>query len=198
MPKFVVGIDEAGRGPLAGPVSVGAVAVPSDFDLSLLKGVRDSKQLSGDEREEWFQKLPLLQEHGLMWNVQFSSAHMIDTNGIVRAIRDALYRALEALELDPRTVHILLDGSLYAPKEYVFQRTIIKGDQTEPLISLASIAAKVERDRHMIKLAKKYPLYKFDVHKGYGTKLHREALMQFGPCHIHRRTFCKLDEVRKK
>lgn len=195
MNKFLIGIDEAGRGPLAGPVAVGVVLLPPMFDMRLLRGVRDSKQMSELGREIWFERLRVLEEkHGVAWSVQFASARYIDAHGIVPAVRAAMARALRALEPDPRKVQILLDGSLKAPARFAYQKTIIGGDASEPVISLASVAAKVRRDRLMRRLAVRYPEYGFEEHKGYGTKKHYEALTKFGLCDMHRRTFCKLEE----
>lgn len=197
--RYLIGIDEAGRGPLAGPVSVGAVIVPEDFDTALMHGVRDSKQLSPKARETCFAILSELQEHGdLRFAVEFSSALLIDKHGIVPAIRSALARCLVKLEARPEDCTILLDGSLYAPVEYISQKTIIRGDQTEPLISAASIAAKVLRDRYMTEMSEKYPAYHFDIHKGYGTKSHRELIKENGFCDLHRTSFCTrlFDEKR--
>ncbi len=194
MKKYLVGIDEVGRGPLAGPVAVGVVVAPYRFDLGLLEGVRDSKKMSELGREIWYEKLRILEaEYGLRHIVQFSSAHFIDTHGIVPAIRAAVTRALRLLEVDPASSHVLLDGALRAPARFVSQETIIRGDETEPLISLASIAAKVKRDRLMRMLAIRYPEYGFEIHKGYGTKMHREVLMKQGLSVIHRKTFCGID-----
>lgn len=175
---------------MAGPVAVGAVAVPRHFDFALLAGVRDSKQMSELGREIWFEKLRILeQEEGLRYAVVFSSAHYIDAKGIVPAVQVALARALRSLEASAETSRILLDGSLKAPARFIFQQTIIRGDETEPLISLASIAAKVRRDRLMRRLAMRYPEYGFETHKGYGTKAHYGALKKHGPSAIHRRSF---------
>lgn len=191
MSRYLVGIDEAGRGPLAGPVAVGVVVVPDRFNFLLLQGIRDSKQMKELGREIWYEKLRVLEvEHGLRHRVQFSSARYIDTHGIVPAVRDAIARALRALEVRPEESHIILDGALRAPRRFLYQKTIIGGDESEPLIALASIAAKVRRDRLMRQLALRYPEYGFEVHKGYGTKKHREALVQYGLSDIHRRSFC--------
>jgi ribonuclease HII len=189
--RYVIGIDEAGRGPLAGPVAVGAVMVPEDFDWSLIEGVKDSKQLRPQIREELFEKLQSLERRGkLRYAVRFSSSQSIDRIGIVRSIRRALVCALEALEPDPAVCTVLLDGSLYAPRQFVDQRTIIRGDQSEPVIGLASIAAKVLRDRRMEKLALEYPSWGFDIHKGYGTLEHRRAISAHGLSDLHRASFC--------
>ena len=158
--------------------------------MRLLDGVRDSKQMSELGREIWFEKLRILEQtEGLRYVVVFSSAHYIDVRGIVPAVRAALARALRFLEARAETSSILLDGSLKAPARFVLQKTIIRGDETEPLISLASIAAKVRRDHRMIRLAKRFPEYGFDIHKGYGTKLHYEMLRLHGLSPIHRQSF---------
>jgi ribonuclease HII len=199
MKRLLLGVDESGRGPLAGPVAIGVVAVPPIFDFNLIEGVRDSKQMTELGREIWFEKLRVLaEERVLRYTVVFSSARMIDTRGIAPAVRTAIARALRELEVSPEEADILLDGALRAPRRYMYQKTIIGGDESEPLIALASIAAKVKRDRLMRRLALRYPEYGFDIHKGYGTKKHREALIKHGLCDIHRRTFCRVDEVVKK
>jgi ribonuclease HII len=121
-----------------------------DFDLSLLEGVRDSKQMSELGREIWYEKLRVLKGEGLRHRVGFASAKYIDKFGIVPAIRSAMASALRLLELDPAACHVVLDGSLYAPEKFISQETIIRGDQSEPIISIASVAAKVKRD-HLMK-----------------------------------------------
>ena len=189
--RYLIGIDEAGRGPLAGPVAVGAVMVPEGFDWRLLPGVRDSKQLRPQVRDRVFAEMETLARRGkLSFAVRFSSSEMIDSFGIARAVRRALVCALDELKADPAECSVLLDGSLYAPREFVEQRTIIRGDETEPVISLASIAAKVLRDRRMEKLAVEYPQWGFDVHKGYGTLEHRRVIARIGLSDIHRASFC--------
>ena len=192
--KYVIGIDEAGRGPLAGPVSVGAVLLPFRFNKRAFKGIKDSKQLTLDQREKWYTFLQKEEQKGsLKYAVSFSDASVIDRRGIVPAIRQALARCLHKLNADPSECLILLDGSLKAPPEFTFQKTIIRGDETEVPISLASVAAKVERDRRMVRLAKRYPAYKFDLHKGYGTLTHRTLIRKLGLCDLHRRTFIHLE-----
>jgi len=189
--RYLIGIDEAGRGPLAGPVAVGAVMVPVDFDWSVIEGVRDSKKLSEKKREEIFARTRELEQSGaLRFSVSTSSATYIDTYGIVPAIKRALAEALCRFEVEPKDCRVLLDGSLVAPPEYIHQETIIRGDDTEPVISLASIMAKVTRDRLMKKFAPKYPAYDFHVHKGYGTAAHRQLIRTQGFCLLHRKTFC--------
>ncbi|MEK7479686.1 MAG: ribonuclease HII [Patescibacteria group bacterium] len=190
--RYLIGIDEAGRGPLAGPVAVGAVMVPVDFDWSLLEGVRDSKKLSEKKREEFYTRASeLAQSKVLHFAVSTSSATYIDRYGIVPAIKRALAEALSRFDIEPHDCRVVLDGSLHAPAEYIHQETIIRGDDTEPVISLASIMAKVTRDRLMKRLSPKYPAYGFDAHKGYGTLLHRRAIAQFGLSDVHRTSFCR-------
>lgn len=205
--EFVLGVDEAGRGPLAGPVAVGLVAVPEGFDVAReFPGVADSKQLSEKKREELYGMLETRVALGdARFIVEFGSPEKIDRQGIAVVVREAVARGVGKLAkrghqvseclLTPGVrvpgVRILLDGALKAPLEFA-QETIINGDELVPLISLASIAAKVERDRLMVALAKEYPAYGFEQHKGYGTRLHYEMLKQHGLCAIHRRTFTHL------
>lgn len=189
---YLVGIDEAGRGPIAGPVSVGVVRVHTDFDLlSAFPGLNDSKKLSEKKREAIFLRL---QEEMQSGNVEaivlLSSAEKIDAKGIVPSIRGALEKGLRTLHANPLDGKVFLDGSLKAPDEYE-QETVIGGDGVVPAIMLASIAAKVTRDRYMKKIAEDYPAYGFEIHKGYGTKLHYERLRAYGPCVLHRRSFLK-------
>jgi ribonuclease HII len=188
--RFLIGIDEAGRGPLAGPVSIGAVIVRKDFNTKILKGVRDSKKLSEIQREVWFKKLKQWKKEGkLDYSVALVGSTIIDTKGISHAIRKGISRCLKKLEADHRYCSVLLDGSLYAPKKFLNQKTIIGGDDKIKIISLASIAAKVTRDRKMKRLAKIFYKYDFHIHKGYGTKLHRQKILKFGPSEIHRMSF---------
>lgn len=188
-----MGVDEAGRGPLAGPVAVGAVMAPSRFDIrAAFPGVNDSKKLSEDLRETIYREMEGRQKAGeISFCVRFASASTIDTIGITRAVRRGVYSGVRKLAPEPTRVRVLLDGLLHAPAEYE-QETIIKGDALEPVISLASIAAKVRRDRLMKKLAEEYPNYLFEVHKGYGTKKHYEMLEKWGVSDIHRRSFLHL------
>ena len=187
-----MGIDEAGRGPLAGPVAVGVIKVSVGFNIKKhFPGVADSKQLSEKKREEIYTLLLAHKKAGdVSFCVRFASNTYIDEHGITRAVRNSIYKGVRALAPSPKGVRIMLDGLLHAPEEYK-QKTIVRGDVTEPIISLASIAAKVERDRLMKKLAKKYPNYGLEVHKGYGTLKHRKAIKRFGLSDIHRQSFCK-------
>jgi ribonuclease HII len=196
MKSWLVGIDEVGRGPLAGPVMVGAALVPADFDWALLPGVTDSKKLTEKKREAIFANALDLQQAGKLWfAVTEESAAKIDAIGIVPSIRSALARALTAVVersgAAPAALEVLLDGGLTAPAEYLHQQTIIKGDATEPVIGLASIVAKVTRDRLMIQFNTQYPGYGLEVHKGYGTVAHRAAIRERGLSAIHRVTFCR-------
>jgi len=190
--KWIVGIDEAGRGALAGPVSVGAVLVPKGFDWSLIPGVADSKQVTPKNREAIFRRAQKLEKEGkLQYVVSLVSEKIIDKKGITFAVRQGIERALAKLAPDPRYTYIKLDGLLNAPDTFPHQKTIIKGDVTEKEISLASIMAKVTRDRYMVRLAKKHSAYGFEVHKGYGTLAHRKNIKKHGLGVMHRTTFCK-------
>ena len=187
---FVVGIDEAGRGPLAGPVCVGAAGVKlknKDEKIKILEGIKDSKKLSAKKREEWFKILneqPEFETHHV-----FVSNEMIDKFGIRKAVLFGVEKVLEKFSREPDMV--LLDGLLFAPEKYK-QETIEKGDEKVPLISAASIIAKVSRDSVMLAMHKKYPQYNFAKHKGYGTKEHFERIVAHGLSLIHRKTFCHI------
>lgn len=187
----LIGVDEAGRGALAGPVAVGAVCVPADFDWGLLPGVRDSKLLSPATRERLFIAANMLRREGILdFRVALVGAVTIDRSGINHAVALGISRILSRLDQDPEAVEVRLDGLLRAPAVYAHQHTIVRGDQTEPTISLASIVAKVTRDRYMVRLAPRYEPYGFAVHKGYGTERHRAALAKHGISDVHRRYFC--------
>ena len=190
---YVVGIDEAGRGPLAGPVSIAAAALPMKSKIPCFWGeVRDSKKLSPAAREKLYRLARLEREKGVL---DFSSTLVgeaqIDKLGIVRAIRIGIQRCLKHLGCPPEHSLVLLDGGLRASRAYPHQKTLIRGDGREKLIALASIVAKVTRDRKMIRLSKDYPEYSFHIHKGYGTALHVRALKRHGISSAHRKTFVK-------
>jgi ribonuclease HII len=176
---------------LAGPVAVGVVAVPKGFNIKkAFPGINDSKQLSEAKREEIYKEALRRHRAGeIRLCVRMSTALYIDTHGITRAVRRGVWSGVRALAT-PDACAVKLDGLLRAPPEYT-QETIIKGDALEPVISLASVVAKVRRDRRMRAYAKLHPAYGFDVHKGYGTKVHRDAIQKHGLCTLHRRTFCK-------
>lgn len=189
--KYIIGIDEAGRGPLAGPVAVGAVRVASDFDPAHVTGAKDSKQMTLRARERLYEQLCMLRTSGMLdFAVAFSDAAMIDRDGILSAIRAALSNALMSMHLNPDECDVRLDGSLRAPAQFKRQTTIIRGDETELAISLASVAAKVERDAMMRELAQTYPAYGLEIHKGYGTAMHRRMIKERGLSPIHRASFC--------
>ena len=186
--KLVGGIDEAGRGALAGPVAAAAVILPPDPGVSkILAGVRDSKDMTPTQREQW---RIIIQAEALTWSVGFASSHEIDTYGIVPATRLAAQRALD--KLSPAPEHLLLDY-LQLPDNATPQTWLIKGDARSLSIAAASVLAKTIRDEHLRELDKKYPGYGLATHKGYGTKFHLQAIKELGPSPIHRMTFrgCK-------
>lgn len=190
---YSLGIDEVGRGPLAGHVAVGVVRtkLPRIEYKKLLLGIRDSKKATQREREEWYRKALLWKkEKKIDWAVTFKSANFIDAKGIVLSIRACIYSGIKKVQGKYKDKY-LLDGGLKLDYKYVQQKTIVRGDSKEPLIALAATIAKVVRDRYMTRLAKKYPKYGFEIHKGYGTKKHREAIHTFGLSQVHRKTFCK-------
>ncbi|OGG65918.1 hypothetical protein A3G90_04540 [Candidatus Kaiserbacteria bacterium RIFCSPLOWO2_12_FULL_45_26] len=196
--KYIIGIDEAGRGPLAGPVAVGVVLVPTKFNWKKLPGVGDSKALSEKKREVVYGAAEALASAaGIIPVVVFKTAKEIDKRGVAVVIREALVEGLAEVVAragaKPADCLVLLDGGLKAPVEFVHQETIIKGDAKEPVIGLASIFAKVTRDAYMTKLAKKakYVPYDFATHKGYGTKRHRTAVTEHGLSPEHRVSFCR-------
>lgn len=190
---YRVGIDEAGRGPLAGPVAVGVcILYDAGEALNELKDARDSKKMSAKSREAVYAKIKELKKKGLLdFKVCFSSNVVIDDRGIQFAISDALKRALRAIKVKPSRCRISLDGGLKAPAEFENQKTIIKGDDKIKEISIASICAKVERDHRMLKFAEEFPEYIFESHMGYGTEKHRDRIRRYGLSKIHRRSFCK-------
>ena len=191
--QFIIGIDEVGRGPLAGPITVAAVVMPKnlEFRISNLEGIRDSKKLSARQRQQW----DIIIRKNFVFAISSVYPNTIDSRGISHAARTAVARCLTKLnskfDILNSNFSILLDGGLYAPAKYVHQQTIIKGDELNPLISAASIIAKVHRDRYMTRLHIKEPLYGFFENKGYGTLAHRTAITTYGPSRFHRISFCK-------
>ncbi len=183
----LIGIDEAGRGPLAGPVVVGGVKMHRGFSRVFFRGIRDSKKLSEKKREEWFAKITA--HPRLSWHAAVVSPKIIDRINIQRATNLGALRVFTALAGDDQC-KALLDGSLYLPRR-ARQETIIKGDEKIPLISAASIIAKVTRDRIMRKLHRRFPQYGFARHKGYATVLHRELIKKYGASPVHRNTFLR-------
>ncbi|MES2214201.1 MAG: ribonuclease HII [Patescibacteria group bacterium] len=187
----LIGIDEAGRGPLAGPVSVGAVIVRADFNKKFFKGIKDSKKLSKEDRELWFSlAIESKKRDELDFAVSLVSENVIDKHGIAFAIRLGIKRCLQKIKATPDD-QIFLDGALYAPEEFSHQLTVIRGDEKIPVISLASVCAKVTRDRYMVKISKKYPEYGFHINKGYGTLMHRTAIKKYGIADPHRTSFLR-------
>jgi ribonuclease HII len=188
--KFIIGIDEVGRGPLAGPVAVGAVVATPEI-LRRYRKIKESKQLTPLCRAEWHARITEDVGPALRYAVSYVSAKKIDEKGITWAIRHALAASLKKLNIDPDECTVLLDGGLRAPPEYIHQETIIRGDAKETVIAMASVMAKVERDRRMLTLHKKIPAYGFAAHKGYGTRAHIRALKKRGPSLEHRLTFLR-------
>lgn len=227
--KYIIGIDEVGRGPIAGPVAVCAFLIKDqdslDHSIKIalknkdLSKLKDSKKLSQKQREAWFSFLKGEKEKGTCgYAVSFVSNENIDKFGIAKCIHKALDDSLEKIKNHELLLgrssdeeegssarpfqkevqdfsfntRIYLDGGLHAPKEYTNQETIIRGDELRPVISMASVMAKVTRDKIMRKYAKKYPEYGFENHVGYGTKAHYEAIRKYGQTPIHRKTFIHL------
>jgi len=184
--RHIAGLDEAGRGALAGPVAVGAVILPKDEQLLLwtLQGVRDSKQLTPLERETL---APHIKKNALSWSVAFASAEEIDHYGIVPATRLAALRALEGLSLAPQ--FLLTDFRLELPQLDLPQAALVKGDALCLSIAAASILAKTARDTLMLEMDSQYQGYGLGKHKGYGTQSHRLAMKRLGMSPIHRKTF---------
>ena len=180
--EIVCGVDEAGRGPLAGPVCAAAVILPRDLEI---EGLNDSKKLSDKRRRALFEQITA---QAVSYGIAFATEQEIDEINILQATFLAMRRAMERLTVQPSIA--LIDGN----RETDFGlpvRTIVKGDSLSANIAAASILAKVTRDDFMMQQAELYPQYGFDVHKGYGTRTHYDALRKYGPCPIHRRTFLK-------
>ena len=181
--KNICGIDEAGRGPLAGPVYAAAVILPLGLEID---GLNDSKKLTEKKREELF---PIICEKAIAYSIGVATEKEIDEINILNATFLAMKRAAEGLNIKPD--YALIDGNQFPKMEICTEETVIKGDAKSMSIAAASILAKVSRDRYMIDVANEYPQYHFEKHKGYGTKLHYEALSEFGASPIHRMTFLK-------
>lgn len=180
--QVICGVDEAGRGPLAGPVCAAAVILPKHLEIP---GLTDSKKLSDKRRREL---LPEIQRQALAYGIGFASEKEIDEINILQATFLAMERALAQLPITPELA--LIDGN--REKDFGLPvKTVIKGDSLSANIAAASILAKVSRDNLMLEMAREYPQYGFEVHKGYGTKAHYDALRIYGPCPIHRQTFLR-------
>lgn len=183
---LICGCDEAGAGPLAGPVYAAAVILPFGVEIP---GLNDSKKLTEKKREALF---PVVKELASAWAVAWVDAAEIDATDILSARMKAMQLAIDALSVQPDFA--LIDGNRDHGKTAAIvtpHQCIVKGDSLSASIAAASILAKVSRDHHMLEMAEQYPEYKFEKHKGYGTEIHYEALRQFGPSPIHRRTFLK-------
>lgn len=180
--QIICGVDEAGRGPLAGPVCAAAVVLPKGC---IIEGVNDSKKLSEKKRELLYDRIIAEAED---YSIATATAKEIDEINILQATFLAMQRAIDGLKIKPD--YALIDGNRL-PNLDIHAEAIIKGDGRSASIAAASILAKVTRDRYMLKMAEKYPEYKFEKHKGYGTKLHYEMLDAYGPCEIHRQSFLK-------
>lgn len=180
--RYIAGIDEVGRGPLAGPVVAAAVILPEDFDVL---GVNDSKKLSEKRREELFIKI---KEKAIAWAIGMADNRIIDEINILQATKQAMREAVGNLEVQPE--HLLIDAVKLEDVE-VPQTAIIKGDEKSLSVAAASILAKVTRDHMMVDYANEFPGYAFEKNKGYGTKAHYEGLRAQGLCPIHRKTFLK-------
>ena len=180
--KIICGVDEAGRGPLAGPVVAAAVILPPHAEIP---GLNDSKKLTDKRRREL---MPVIKEKAIAWGVGFASHEEIDEINILQATFLAMERAIADLKVKPELA--LIDGN--REKDFgIPVKTVVKGDSRSASIAAASVIAKVTRDDLMLIEAEKYPAYGFEIHKGYGTKAHYEALRQHGPSPIHRMTFLK-------
>lgn len=181
--KIVAGVDEAGRGPLAGPVCAAAVILPVDLEI---EGLNDSKKLSEKKREKLYD---IIIDKAVAYDIQLVDNEIIDEINILQATMLAMTNAVNSLSVKPDFV--IIDGNRLPEQLEIPAKAVVKGDAKSMSIAAASILAKVTRDRLMLELAKEYPEYEFERHKGYGTKLHCEKLREFGPCKIHRRTFIK-------
>ena len=180
--KLICGVDEAGRGPLAGPVCAAAVILPQDLEI---EGLNDSKKLSEKKREQLFD---IITEKAIAYCVAYGTLEEIEEHNILNATYFAMNRAINGLE---KVDFALIDGNRIPKDIKVPAATIVKGDAKSMSIAAASILAKVSRDRLLLEYDQKYPRYQFAKHKGYGTKLHTDLIKEFGPCEIHRLSFLK-------
>lgn len=180
--KSVCGVDEAGRGPLAGPVCAAAVILPEGV---IIDGVNDSKKLSEKKRESLFD---VIREQALSYSIAYATVDEIEEINILNATMLAIRRAIDGLDI--KADYAMIDGNKIPPID-IDAECIVKGDAKSMSIACASILAKVSRDRLLYKYAEEYPMYGFDKHKGYGTKVHREAILKYGPCPYHRKSFLK-------
>lgn len=179
----ICGVDEAGRGPLAGPVCAAAVILPEDLEI---EGLNDSKKLSEKKREQLFD---IITEKAISYCVAYGTLEEIEEKNILNATFLAMNRAIDGLNIKPDFA--LIDGNKIPTGIKVPAAAVVKGDAKSMSIAAASILAKVSRDRLLMEYDKKYPVYQFAKHKGYGTKLHTDLIKEFGPCEIHRLSFLK-------
>ncbi len=187
--SLICGVDEAGRGPLAGPVCAAAVILPTDLEIP---GLNDSKKLTEKKREELYR---IITDSAVAYGIAMVSEQEIDDINILQATFLAMRRAVEALSVKPD--YVLIDGNREPDLGELPLKTIVKGDSRSANIAAASILAKVTRDHYMMELDAAYPQYGFAIHKGYGTKKHYAALEEFDACPAHRRTFLKSFYARK-
>lgn len=198
--SYCIGVDEVGRGPLAGPVTVAIVCVPYQQITAMIRHIEritgsritDSKKVLKENRltiASVFQEV--CKDFGCTYAVVSVSATTIDTYGIVSAIRRATMSAFKKISCSPHDTTVILDAHLRAPQEFIHQFSIVKADENFSIASLASIIAKVTRDTHMERVSKRYPEYGFDIHKGYGTAYHRAMIRKYGITKLHRRSFLK-------
>jgi ribonuclease HII len=183
----IVGLDEVGRGPLAGPVVASAVILPPR-PLPILEGVKDSKKLTPKKREALFS---LIWDNAVQVGIGWALPEEIDSHNILQATFLAMQRALAGMTLDPKTQVALVDGNTRIPNIPLRQATVVGGDGKSLCIASASVIAKVVRDRWMHRLHRTYPNYGFDGHKGYGSRAHIEAIQEHGPVRVHRQSFLR-------
>ena len=181
--SLVCGVDEAGRGPLAGPVYAAAVILPSDCEI---EGLNDSKKLSEKKREQLYD---VIKEKAVAYCIASADVEEIESVNILRATYLAMNRAIDGLKIKPD--YALIDGNRIPDGIKVECETVVGGDAKSLSIAASSVLAKVSRDRYIIELDEKYPEYNFKKHKGYGTKEHTDAILKYGPCEIHRMSFLK-------
>ena len=180
--KFIAGVDEAGRGPLAGAVFAACVILPENC---ILEGIDDSKKLSAKKRDELFD---VIRQKAIAYSISSIDEKIIDEINILNATHMAMNKAVDEMSVVPD--YVLIDGNSIKNMN-IPHETVVKGDSKSISIAAASILAKVARDRYICEIAKEYPQYGFEKHKGYGTKIHNEAILKYGPCPIHRITFLK-------
>lgn len=192
----ICGIDEVGRGPLAGPVVACAVSIDRalilDDEAELFGGIKDSKKMSAAQRERWFKFLT--SEKSIKWGIGIISEKVIDKINILEATKLAMTEAFKNLKII--SDFLLIDGNFTLENISLNQKAVVRGDAKIISIAAASIIAKVTRDRMMLKYHEKYPEYRFDKHKGYGTKIHMSALKKYGPCAIHRFSFAPVAKCK--